>query len=195
MQPIKFRPIVYGLLVVAALLAAFALLALSAMPPAALAFAPQSPEAATTTEFWKLGVTSENGAAYSAVIGRAVSSVAALRSSRGVSDIYYFFPAPATTKTVQTAQIYLLNRSGVYPGTATLTLEVRDYTGALQHIVSAGNLDLQTTAVGEWLPISLSADPTNLTLAPGEALLFHFQLDGAPTGDLDVRPLFEVQVQ
>ncbi len=195
MQPIKFRPIVYGLFVIAAVLAVFALFVLSATPPPALAFAPQSPEAATTTEFWKLGVTSENDAAYSAVIGRAVSSVAALRSSRGVSDIYYFFPAPATAKTVQTAQLYLLGRSGAYPGTATLTLEVRDYAGVLQHTVSTSSLDIQTTAVGAWLPISLSADPANLTLAPGEVLLFHFQLDGASAGDLDVRPLFEVQVQ
>lgn len=195
MQPIKFRPIVYGLLFVAGALAVMALFALSAAPPSALAFAPQSPEAATTTEFWKLGVTSESGAAYTAVIGRAVSSVAALRSARSVSDIYYFFPAPATAKTVQTAQLYLLSRSGAYPGTATLALEVRDYAGVLQHTVSASSVDLQTAAVGEWLPISLSAGPSDLSILPGEVLLFRFQLDGAPAGDLDVRPLFEVQVQ
>jgi hypothetical protein len=195
MQSIKFRPIAYGLLCIAGVLAVIALSVLPAGPQSALARAPQAPDAATTTEFWKLGVTSESGAAYSAVVGRAVSAVAALRSARGVTDMYYLFPAPGTTKTVQTAQVYLLSRTGAYTGTATLTLEVRDYAGVVQHTVSSGSLDFQTAAMGVWLPVSLSANAADLSLAPGEALTFHFHLDGAPAGDLDVRPLFEVQVQ
>lgn len=195
MQSIKFRPIAYGVLCIVGALVVMAVYVLPTTPPSALARAPQAPDAATTTEFWKLGVTSETGAAYNAVIGRAVSSVAALRSSRGVTDMYYLFPAPGVAKTVQTAQVYLLSRTGAYTGTAALSLEVRNYAGEVQHTVSAGNLDLQTATVGAWLPVSLSANAEDLSLSPGEVLLFHFHLDGAPAGDLDVRPLFEVQVQ
>jgi hypothetical protein len=134
--------------------------------------------AATTSESWRMGVTSEGTAAYSAIIGRNVSEVAAFRSNRA-TDIYYMFPAPSTQRTVQSATRFcILSRTGTYVGAATLTLEILDYAGTVQHTV-----------------VTLSGTPADLEIAPGEFLAFHFRLGGASGGDLDVRPIFEVGVE
>jgi len=149
---------------------------------------------ATTPEVWKLGFTSQGVSAYSAVIGRLASQVAAFRSAQG-TDIYYIFPAPASQKTVQSARFYILDRTGSYGGTATLTLEILDYAGALQHSVSAAGVDMEAAAPGTWTDLTLSGTPADLEILPGEFLAFHFQLSGSSGGSLDVRPVFEVEVQ
>jgi len=150
--------------------------------------------AAAVSEVWKLGVTLEGASAYANVAGRVASAVAAFRSNHGVSDIYYAFPAAASSKTVQSASFYLVARTGAYGGTATLTLEVLNAAGALQHTVSAAGVDLQTAPTDAWTAVALSGTPANLVVDPGEFLAFHFQLSGAPGGNLDVRPVFEVVV-
>ena len=149
---------------------------------------------ATTPEVWKLGFTSQGVSAYSAVIGRVASQVAAFRSAQG-TDIYYIFPAPASQKTVHKARFYILARTGSYGGTATLTLEILDYAGALQHSVSAAGVDMEAAAPGAWTDLTLSGTPADLEILPGEFLAFHFQLDGSSGGNLDVRPVFEVEVE
>ncbi|HEU5103290.1 MAG TPA: hypothetical protein VFU22_29920 [Roseiflexaceae bacterium] len=153
------------------------------------------PTAATTTnEAWRLGVTSEGGVADSALLGRPVSIAASFRSNRSVQDIFFAFPASGRTQTVQSAAYQILQRSGAYTSTTSLTLEVRDSSGALQRSISAAPVDLQTAATGAWTTLALEASPASLTIAPGEHLVAHFAIAGAPAGTLDVRPVFEVIV-
>ena len=157
--------------------------------------AAQLTAATTTSEVWRLGITSEDGAADAALAGRPVSIAAAFRSNRGVRDMFFAFPASGRTQTIQSAAYQLLQRSGTYTSTASLTLEVRSPSGALQRTVSAAPVNLQTAATGAWATLALAASPASLTIAPGEHLVVHFALAGAPADALDVRPMFEVVVQ
>jgi hypothetical protein len=156
---------------------------------------PLAAAAAATSESWRLGVTSEGSAAYNAIIGRAVGDAAAFRSNRGTSEVYYVFPAPGSQRTVQAAKFSILSRAGTYAGDATLTLEILDYSGVVQHTVSAAGVDMKTAPTGTWTDITLSGTAEDLMIASGEFLAFHFSLGGTPGGDLDVRPVFEVDVQ
>ena len=171
-----------------------ALFGLPAAPGQAVAGRLQAGLAAPA-EAWRLGVTSEGDAGYNAVIGRLVDTSASFRSNRSVQDSYYIFPAPASARTIQSAALNIISRSGTYTSTTSLTLEVRDSSGALLHTVSAAAVDLQTAATGTWAMLPLDASPASLTIAPGEHLVAHFALAGAPSGTLDVRPVFEVVVQ
>jgi hypothetical protein len=154
-------------------------------------------DAAVTGELWKLGFTVETGPlTYNSLIGRVASEAAAFRSNRNTGDIYYIFPAPATQKTIQSAKFYILDRTGAYAaGNATLTLQIFNFAGAVQRTASAASVDLQTTATGTWTPMTLSSTAADLQISPGEFLAFHFNLSGASAGNLDVRPIFEVEVQ
>jgi hypothetical protein len=156
------------------------------------------PAAAATTvtiaEAWRLGITSEGDASYTVINGRSASIAASFRSNRGVTDIYYIFPAPASSRTVSSAAYNIISRTGSYTGTASLALEARSYDGSLRRTISAAPVDLQAATTGVWSDLALASDPASLALAPGEYLAFHFLLDGASTGDLDVRPVFEVVV-
>jgi hypothetical protein len=169
------------------------LLGLVLLSRAGLAAQPAATIAATD-EAWRLGVTSENGAADAALVGRPASIAAAFRSNRGAQDIFFAFPASGRTQTIQSAAYQLLQRSGAYTSTASLTLEVRDAGGTLQRTVSAAPLDLQAATTGVWAALALDASPANLAITPGQHLVAHFALAGAPAGDLDVRPVFEVVV-
>jgi hypothetical protein len=148
-----------------------------------------------TAEAWRLGVTSEGDAAYTALIGRSAESVASFRSNRSVQDIYFIFPATAQTRTIQSVMLKIVSRSGSYANVANLTFEIRSANGTLQRTVSLNPLDLQTATTADWITIALSTTAANLTLAPGEHLVAHFNLADLPGGNLDVRPLFEVVVQ
>ncbi len=156
--------------------------------------APAAPPA-NTSESWRLGVTSEGAAAYTAIIGRAVGDVAAFRSHRGATDMYYIFPAPSTQRTVGAAKFYVLDRTGEYDDDATLTLEILDYAGALQHTVSAVEVDVTTVLTSTWMDVTLSVTPADWVIESGEFLAFHFALSGESGGDLDARPIFEVEVK
>ena len=148
----------------------------------------------TTAESWRLGVTSEDNAAYAALNGRPASIAASFRSNRGVTESYFIFPPAGRAVTVQSAGFHILRRSGTYTGTASLALEARSYDGTLQRTISAAPVDLQAAAAGVWTELALAPDPASLSLVSGEHLAFHFHLDGASSGDLDVRPVFEVAV-
>jgi hypothetical protein len=175
-------------------LVATAMLTLPAAPGQALK---GSLQASTTApaEAWRLGVASEGDASYNAVIGRLVGENASFRSNRGVTDFYYIFPAPASSRTITSAAWNIVSRSGAYTGTASLTLEIRDFSGALLHTVSSAPVDLQAATTGAWTDLALSATPADLTIEPGEYLAFRFALDGGSAGNLDVRSMFEVVVQ
>jgi len=151
-------------------------------------------QATPIAESWRLGVTSEGSAAYSSLIGRDVSEIAAFRSWRA-KNIYYLFPASGVQRTVQTARLMLVTRTGTYDQAATLSLEILDYAGTVRHTVSATSSDLKTASVGTWTELQLSTTAAALQIDPGEVLAFHFSLGGDPAGDLDVRPIFEVDVQ
>jgi hypothetical protein len=185
-------PIGLSLLLLA--LVATAMLMLPAAPGQALK---GSLQASTTapTEAWGLGIASEGDASYNVVIGRLVGANASFRSNRSVTDIYFIFPAPASSRTITSAAWNIVSRSGAYTGTASLTLEVRDFSGALQHTVSSAPIDLQAATTGAWTDLALSATPADLTIEPSEYLTFRFALDGGSAGNLDVRPMFEVVVQ
>jgi hypothetical protein len=148
------------------------------------------------SESWRLGVTSEGAASYGAIVRRDISEVAAFRSDRGTGDIYYVFPAPSSQRTIAAARFNIVSRSGAYSGgTAALTLEIIDFGGTMQHTVSAAEIDVQSAATGVWTALGLSGNPADLEIAPGEFLAVHFALSGGPGGDLDVRPIFEVDVE
>jgi hypothetical protein len=153
-----------------------------------------APAPATLHETWRLGFTREGPPTYSAVIGRVAGGVAAFRSEQA-ADIYFIFPGPATQKTVQSASLYVLSGTGDYSGSATLALEVIGYDGTRQHTASAAAMDIKGSAAGAWTSVGLSGTAGDWVISPGEFLAFHFHLDGAPGGNLDVRPMFEVEVQ
>jgi hypothetical protein len=199
MQKLFKRPIKLWGGIITALLAVFVLLP-------AFVLANQAPStqnrhtsaafgAGANPELWRLGFSSEGDASYTTVIGRLVSNVASFRSSRGVGDIYYIFPAAAHTVQVDSARMNILTRSGTYSGTAALALEVRDLAGVLQHSVSAAPLDLEGATVGSWVDFTLSPTATNLLIDPGQVLLLHASLSAGSRDDLDVRPMFEIYVK
>jgi hypothetical protein len=183
----------HGLPLLLLALAATALLALPAAPGQAVTGRLQAAVIAPA-EAWRLGVTSEGDPSYTAVIGRLVDASASFRSNRGVQDSYHIFPAPASTRSIQSAALNIISRSGAYASTASLALEVRDTSGTLLRTVSAAPVDLQTAATGVWITVALDSSPANLAIAPGEHLVAHFALADAPAGTLDVRPVFEVVV-
>jgi hypothetical protein len=149
----------------------------------------------TPVETWKSGVTLEGDPGYANIEGRLLASSASFRSDRGVQDIYFAFPAAATARTVQLANFMIADRTGAYSGAATMTLEVLSFDGALQRTVSAQAVDLQTADLAQWAGLTISSNPDDLSIQPGEFLAVHFHLSDSPNGDLDVRPIFEIQVQ
>jgi hypothetical protein len=176
---------------------AVALLALLGLTPAferAAVAHPLAP-AAAPGEVWRLGVTSEGDASYTAVIGRLAGASASFRSNRGVADIYYIFPAPASARTIAAAAWNITNRTGSYTGIASMALEIRDSAGTLQRTVSAAPVNIQTATSGVWTDMPLSSTPANLVIAAGEHLVVHFALDSGANDNLDARTIFEVVVQ
>jgi hypothetical protein len=143
------------------------------------------------TEFWRIGINSQDSGAYASLNGRSASLMGAFRSSRA-SDSYYIFPASSGPRLVEYARFYIVDRSGAYAGDARLTLEVLDFSGTWQHTASGAPIDMQAAATGVWTDITLSGSATDLQVAPGQFLAFHFALGGAAGNDLDVRPIFEV---
>jgi hypothetical protein len=164
--------------------------------PAAAQMGPAGGEAinALTSETWNLGVTVEGAPTYNAMIGRLVSDVSVFRSARTVQAAM-IFPAPATERIVEAASIYVLSRSGAYAGFVGVTLDIFSYSGVLQHTASAGPFDLQTVAMGMWIPIMLDASPAEVTISSGEFLTVQYLLSAGVGGNLDVRPLFEVNLR
>ncbi|MHB1294407.1 MAG: hypothetical protein ACYC4R_05355 [Anaerolineae bacterium] len=150
---------------------------------------------AAGAETWTLGVTVEGAPTYSAVVGRLVSSVASFRTNRGVSEAAMIFPAPSTARTVQAARYMIVSRTGNYPGDVILMVGIYDMAGNLQHLVSAGKVDLKTATMNTWTTIPLSEDAADATLAPGEFLACTVTYRAGAGGDMDVRPAFEIKVR
>ncbi len=156
--------------------------------------AASSPQGAVYPELIRLGFTSEGDASYTNLVGRSASNVASFRSNRGVSDIYYIFPAPAHTLNVISAQMNVITSTGTYTGTANVTLEVRDMSGALLHTVSSTALDLEAAPIGSWTPFAISTTPSDTLVDPGQVLVVHVTFDLGSSDDLNARPMFEVYV-
>ena len=144
-------------------------------------------------QYWRMGFTIQPSPVYAALSGRVASVAAEMQSDKG-ANVYFVFPSVSGRRFVREASFYILNRTGSYGGSAAMTLEVYDYTGALQHVVSASSVDLQTAPVNTWTKVALSGTVADCLVEPGEFLAFHFALSGAPGGDLDLRPVFDVAV-
>jgi hypothetical protein len=144
-------------------------------------------------QFWRTGFAQLPNALYATTAGRTVSIAAEMRSNRE-TQVFFVFPAVAGRRFVNDANFILIDRSGVYSGLATMRLEIYDYAGILQHVVSADSVDLQTAPLHVWTKLALSSAVGDRLLEPGEFLAFRFALDGASSGNLDVHPAFEVTV-
>lgn len=156
------------------------------------ASSPPSPpnDAGDGVEVWRL-VT---GAALTQVVSRSASFNSDFFD--GSTDLYRAFAdAPATEKTIRSIQFHVIERQGSYIGNATLTLEILDYDGNLQHMVSLSAINMQTTSTGVWNALSLSGTPSDLVVMPGEFLAVHWSLSGSTGGNLEVSTIFEVEVQ
>lgn len=112
-----------------------------------------------------------------------------------LSDTINGFAPAATSKTIQSARVLILDRTGTYTSTLNLAFEVRTNAGIIQHTVSAASTDLQVAPIGTWMTISLSSTAANLVVGSGEYLAAHVSTGGVPAGDLSVYPVFEVIVQ
>jgi len=175
-------------------LLSLALLALGGDQARAQEGVPLAPEA-LSDEAWRYGVTVEGTLSYAALDGRLLSEVAAFRAFRN-THIYFVFPAPATAKTVTGIRMNILSRSGGYAaGNAFLLLQIFNFAGTSQHTVSSAVVDMEVSPTGVWIPLGLSGTAANRVISPGEFLAFHFYLTAGATGDLDVRPIFEVVLQ
>jgi hypothetical protein len=144
-------------------------------------------------QYWRTGFTVKPLPVYAGVTGRAVSAAAEVQSARD-TDVFFVFPAVSSRRAVHGASFYILNRTGDYAGTIAMTLETYNYAGNLQHVVSAGSVDLQAATPLVWTRLALSDTGADRLVEPGEFLAFHFASSGAPAGSLDVRPVFEVAV-
>ncbi len=163
----------------------------------AAAASPNSPTATgePTLKIWRAGVTIEGELLYDEMRQRLVDTVASFRSFRNGSDIYYAFSTdPAELATVLAAKFQILSRQGSYNGEALLSLEVHSAgnPGAARTL-SVTAIDLARVETGVWQPVQLSENLPELELAAGEFLVAHFRLDGEPGGDLDIRPIFEIE--
>lgn len=159
----------------------------------ARAVKPALPLSPANGETWRTGVTVEDDPIYSLLEGRSLADNAIFRSANA-ADYYYIFPAAANSKTIQSAQFYVLNRSGSYAGNVKLTLKVYNFTGSLIKTVTSSPVDLKTALQDSWINIPLSASPDNLVVNTGEFLAFNVNYDLGLGGSLDIRLLFEVQV-
>jgi hypothetical protein len=174
----------------AALLLIAALAALLAPLPSGGPGRASAGKALAGAEVWRIGVLSEGVTAYETVAGRVVSSTASFRAQRSTPDMYFIFPAPATSRVVSSAAVLVVERSGT--GAAPTTLEVRGLDGSLRRTISTAPVDVSTLTVGTWADVPLVGDAASRTLAPGEYLAFHAVMDANPA---DIRPVFEVVVE
>ena len=139
----------------------------------------------------RANITNAGTPTYDAVNGRLAGAVAAFRSNRDVSDIYYIFPASTIPATIQAIKFYRLSQTGAYDaGNVHLTFRTYSKSGGAQHILN-NNIDLKTAPAGAWVPV---ADLTNTTIQPDEFLAARVEFTGGSAGTLDLRLLFEVEV-
>ncbi len=106
--------------------------------------------------------------------------------------------APITREvSIESLNIMVLARDNSVLDSLSLTFEVRNTTGEVQHTVSSSAIDLLTAPMREWVPISLSSVQENLIVSPGEYLAIHAEPAGVadPEGWYDIRPLFEAIVR
>lgn len=143
------------------------------------------------TQYLRMGVTILTSPNYGNSSGR-VTSISSVMQSDKFTDVYFAFPAVSGQRYVKDANFYILDRNGAYSGAVTMKLAIYDFAGSLKHVVSASIVDLQTTASQVWTKMIISKVTDDCLLEPGEFLAFHISLDGAPSGDFDVRPVFEV---
>jgi hypothetical protein len=146
------------------------------------------------TQFWRTGVTIQHTPSYANLSLRDLSPVATFKSNDGDADIFFVLGAAARLLRVAELKIYLLSRSGSYTGAAAIGVEARSLAGIYNHAISAATLNAQTISTAAWHTIALSANRSAQRLSPGQALVIHFHLAGAPAGNLQVNAIFQAAV-
>ncbi|MCB0192558.1 MAG: hypothetical protein KDJ65_11495 [Anaerolineae bacterium] len=145
-------------------------------------------------EIWRAGFTVEGTARYEAAKGRLVDTVAAVRSDRSVSDIYYLFPAtPTKLVTILSAKFSILEKTGLYDGDVKLSLEIYSADGGSPRLISTETIDVTEVETNKWISIGLSSIPAYVNLSTDDYLAVHFEFKNGSSGDFDVRPMFEVE--
>lgn len=188
----RYKSITLGMVLLWLLTGAAALAASGRLLPVNAA-PPRQTTTLIPTEFWRLGLMATGMGDYAASEGRLLQMTPHFRSDQPDADAYYLFSAPGRAKTVQAARFYVLQRTGDYTGTITLTLETLAYDGTVRHTVSAGSVDLQTATPDVWTPLALATSEA-LNIASDEFLAFHFQRADAAAGNWEVALLVEAQV-
>ncbi|NJN16819.1 MAG: hypothetical protein HC822_11395 [Oscillochloris sp.] len=156
------------------------------------------PVAAQSTqpgEIWRTGIPNEGAVTYATTTGRNVHVAHKVRSFRETNDHYFIFPASSVQRTILAAEYRIINRSGSYSANATMTLEILDLAGNVQHTATAGGIDVEAAAVNAWNDFGLRATTADLVIEPGEFLVVHITLDGAQNvDDLDVELVYNIEV-
>jgi hypothetical protein len=144
-------------------------------------------------EYWKSGITLEGTSVFSNVAGRLLSDAASVRTDWN-ANIYYVFPAPGSAKTVADARYHILQRTGSYANNVVMSLKVYTLAGTYQRTVTNAYY-IKTASTGTWIVMTLSADPDNLVINPGEYLAAHFNMDGGATGNMNLQVMFDITLR
>lgn len=123
-------------------------------------------------QYWRMGITIQPLPVYGNMAGRVASVAAEMQSNKDTS-VFFTFPAVSGRRFVKEAGFYIINRTGSYSGIVTMKLEVYDYAGNLQHVVSASSVNLQTVTPQVWTRLALSSALNDRLIEPGEFLAFH----------------------
>lgn len=146
----------------------------------------------STTETWVMGVTVEGSAAYAETAGRMVTNIASFRAAKG-TDMYYIFPASAEAKQVTEASFNIVSKEGSLPSSAEIKMEIVDMSGVVQHEASQ-TMDVLAPVVGTWVDFMLVDPIEDKTLEPGEVLVIHVIYPANANADLDLKILFDIEV-
>ena len=133
------------------------------------------------------------GPNYTLMEGRSLSDNAIFRPGPNF-NYYYVFPASSSVKTVLSAQIYILERSGSWTGDNLLSMQTYQFNGVPVNFVSATTINLDSSPIGTWIPVTLSSTPGDLLINPGQFLAFNLPFGCDPAGLPVIKLLFEVRV-
>ncbi|MEM7028974.1 MAG: hypothetical protein AAF629_05235, partial [Chloroflexota bacterium] len=125
------------------------------------------------------------------VQGRRLGSVAAFRSNRQVSDMFYVFPTQDRLAEIQKVHFSVLRHTGTYEaGDAELTFVIYDAQGQSSTVLNSA-ISLTEVAVDDWVSV---ANLNQHEIQAGEFLAARVEFTGGSSGHLDLRLQFEIEV-
>ncbi|GAP12697.1 hypothetical protein LARV_00433 [Longilinea arvoryzae] len=149
----------------------------------------QAASATPGTVFRRYGIDVIGALNLTNLTGRPQTPSAVVQTA-SASESYYVFPAVSSLQVIDSACFYILNRSGNYSGSVTMTLDIYGIDGSYHRTISSP-VDLTTAATGTWLSLDLSGYTTRLTAS--EYPVVHFVYSNGAGGTLDIRPIFEIR--